>query len=95
MPDLLRVQKSKGLVRDGYVRVKRGLYQGDLSMIQEVESNGLDVTLRLVPRLDYGMNKDDKNSPMVTKNLPGDGKRKRINAFENNSAATATRLVPI
>lgn len=90
MPDLLRVQKSKELVRDGYVRVKRGLYQGDLGMIQEVESNGLDVTLRLVPRLDYGMNEDDKNSPMVTNNLTGDAKRKRMNTL-GTSSSPATR----
>jgi transcription elongation factor SPT5 len=88
MPDLLRVQKSQELVRDGYVRVKRGLYQGDLAMIQEVESNGLEVTVRLVPRLTYGMDEDDKNSPIVTNNFGADGKRKRLNAFGNNSVAT-------
>jgi transcription elongation factor SPT5 len=88
MPDLLRVQKSQELVRDGYVRIKRGLYQGDLAMIQEVESNGLEVTVRLVPRLTYGMDEDDKNSPIVTTNFGADGKRKRLNAFGNNSVAT-------
>lgn len=87
MPDLLRVQKSQELVRDGYVRIKRGLYQGDLAMIQEVESNGLEVTVRLVPRLTYGMDEDDKNSPVATHNVGADGKRKRLNAFGNNSVA--------
>ena len=87
MPDLLRVQKSQELVRDGYVRIKRGLYQGDLAMIQEVESNGLEVTVRLVPRLTYGMDEDDKNSPTATHSIGADGKRKRPNAFANNSAA--------
>lgn len=88
MPDLLRVRKSQELLRDGYVRVRRGLYAGDLGMIQEVESNGLEVTLRLVPRLNYGMDEDDKNSPMVTNNLGGDAKRKRLNAFGNNTVAS-------
>jgi transcription elongation factor SPT5 len=87
MPDLLRIQKSQELVRDGYVRIKRGLYQGDLAMIQEVESNGLEVTVRLVPRLTYGMDEDDKNSPLVN-NFGADGKRKRLNAVGNNSATT-------
>jgi transcription elongation factor SPT5 len=87
MPDLLRVQKSQELVRDGYVRIKRGLYQGDLAMIQEVESNGLEVTVRLVPRLTYGMDEDDKNSPVATHSVGADGKRKRLNAFGNNSVA--------
>ncbi|KAI1908942.1 transcription elongation factor spt5 [Ophidiomyces ophidiicola] len=70
MPDLLRVQKSEELQPGGWVRIKRGKYQGDLAQIEEVETNGLEVTVRLVPRLDYGMN-DDVNGPN------GDSKRKR------------------
>lgn len=75
MPDLLRVNKSKELEVGGYVRIKRGLYQGDLAMIESVESNGLEVTLRLVPRLTYGMDEDQAR--------PGnlDAKRKRPNTF--------------
>ncbi|GLI78880.1 transcription elongation factor spt5 [Penicillium ochrochloron] len=71
MPDLLRVQKSEELMPGGWVRIKRGTYQFDLAQIEEVETNGLNVTVRLVPRLDYGMN--DDNAPM----LGPDGKRKR------------------
>ncbi|KAI1613657.1 hypothetical protein EDD36DRAFT_381830 [Exophiala viscosa] len=75
MPDLLRVNKSKELEVGGYVRIKRGLYQGDLGMIEAVESNGLEVTVRLVPRLTYGMDEDTMR--------PGnaDAKRKRPNTF--------------
>lgn len=83
MPDLLRVTKNKDLEVGGYVRIKRGLYQGDLAMIESVETNGLDVTLRLVPRLAYGMDEDHGR--------PGnaDAKRKRPNAFGPiNSFAT-------
>ncbi|KAI2835055.1 hypothetical protein CBS11350_10322 [Aspergillus niger] len=58
MPDLLRVQKSEELMPGGWVRIKRGKYQGDLAQIEEVETNGLAVTVRLIPRLDYGMNED-------------------------------------
>ncbi|KAL4891016.1 Spt5 C-terminal nonapeptide repeat binding Spt4-domain-containing protein [Aspergillus ambiguus] len=72
MPDLLRVQKSEELMPGGWVRIKRGKYQGDLAQIEEVETNGLGVTLRLVPRLDYGLN-EDTSAPMV------DPKRKRPN----------------
>ncbi|KIW50903.1 hypothetical protein PV05_09680 [Exophiala xenobiotica] len=75
MPDLLRVTKSKELEVGGYVRIKRGLYQGDLGMIEAVESNGLEVTVRLVPRLAYGADED----PMRPGGL--DSKRKRPNAF--------------
>ncbi|KAF9888798.1 transcription elongation factor spt5 [Aspergillus nanangensis] len=70
MPDLLRVQKSEELNPGGWVRIKRGKYQGDLAQIEEVETNGLAVTVRLVPRLDYGLN-EDTAAPLV------DPKRKR------------------
>ncbi|GES62438.1 transcription elongation factor SPT5 [Aspergillus terreus] len=70
MPDLLRVQKSEELMPGGWVRIKRGRYQGDLAQIEEVETNGLAVTVRLVPRLDYGLN-EDTSAPVV------DSKRKR------------------
>lgn len=71
MPDLLRVQKSEELVPGGWVRVKRGKYQGDLAQIDEVETNGLDVSVKLVPRLDYGMNEDSARPNT-------DPKRKRV-----------------
>ena len=71
MPDLLRVQKSEELVPGGWVRIKRGKYQNDLAQIEEVETNGLQVTVRLVPRLDYGLN-EDSGAPMQ------DPKRKRV-----------------
>lgn len=88
MPDLLRVTKTQELREDGYVRIKRGLYKDDLAMIQEVESNGLDVMVRLVPRLAYGLDEDDASSPMITNNLDGQAKRKRVVTFgSSNSAA--------
>ncbi|KAJ5498093.1 Transcription elongation factor Spt5 [Penicillium expansum] len=70
MPDLLRVQKSEELLPGGWIRIKRGKYLGDLAQIEEVETNGLNVTVRLVPRLDYGMNDDAFGAPT-------DAKRKR------------------
>lgn len=76
MPDLLRTRKSKELNPGNYVRVKRGLYQGDLAQVDEVETNGLDVTVKLIPRLDYGLN-EDANAPMVENDMSGGVKRKR------------------
>jgi transcription elongation factor SPT5 len=73
MPDLLRVQKSEELNPGGWVRIKRGKYMNDLAQIEEVETNGLAVTVRLVPRLDYGMN-EDSGAPVM------DPKRKRPGA---------------
>lgn len=60
MPDLLRVKKSEILQEGAYVRLKRGRYAGDLAQIEVVDANGIDVTLRIVPRLDYGLSEDSK-----------------------------------
>ena len=73
MPDLLKARKSKQLEPGMYVRIKRGLYQGDLAQVDSVETNGTDVTVRIVPRLDYGQN-EDVNAPVE---LDASGKRKR------------------
>ncbi|CCH40836.1 Transcription elongation factor [Wickerhamomyces ciferrii] len=69
-PDLLRANKSTEvkLTPGGYVRIKRGKYKGDLAIIDSIEENGLEVTLQVVPRLDYkGMELDEET-----------GKRKRV-----------------
>ena len=86
-PDLLRVRKSKELQPGGYVRIKRGKYQGDLAQIDAVEANDLVVSLRIVPRLDYGLS-DDSNAPMIHNGVKGDvQKRKRAGAFGLNSTS--------
>ena len=79
MPDLLRVMKSEQLQPGGYVRIKRGKYANDLAQIDDVETNGLEASLRIVPRLDYGQN--DDTAPMVDGAIKGEAqKRKRQNA---------------
>lgn len=68
-PDLLRANKSSEvkLTPGGYVRIKRGKYKGDLAIIDSIEESGLEVTLQVVPRLDYkGLDIDEET-----------GKRKR------------------
>ena len=88
MPDLLRVTRSESLVPGGYVRVKRGKYAGDLAQIDEVETNGLTASLRIVPRLDYGQ-AEDNNAPMVDGGIKGEvQKRKRMNAMGLKNPAT-------
>ena len=87
MPDLLRVSKSEQLHPGGYVRLKRGKYAGDLAQIDEVETNGLEASLRIVPRLDYGQS-EDNNAPMVDGGIKGDvQKRKRQGAMGLNNVA--------
>lgn len=85
MPDLLRVKKSEELVPGGWVRIKRGRYQNDLAQIEEVETNGLNVTVRLVPRLEYGLN-EDSAAPNV------DPKRKRPGGANSAIARPPQRL---
>lgn len=67
--DLLRATKSAEteLVPGAYVRLKRGKYGGDLAIVENLSENGLEVRLKLVPRLDYGRNAE-----------ASDGKRKRV-----------------
>lgn len=74
MPDLLRTKREKQLDPGMYVRIKRGLYSGDLAMVEEVEANNTDIVVKLVPRLDYGLN-EDVNAPTDITN--GGQKRKR------------------
>lgn len=71
MPDLLRVHKDELLEPGQWVRIKRfAVYSGDLAVVEDVETNGVDVTVRLVPRLDYGLTEDASR--------PVDPKRKRF-----------------
>lgn len=75
MPDLLRVAKSESLEPGAYVRLKRpAKYAGDLAQVLDVTENGLEVRLRIVPRLDYGLH-DDTNAPQDM--AAGAVKRKR------------------
>ena len=85
--DLLRVTKTEQLQPGGYVRIKRGKYTGDLAQIDDVETNGLEVTLKIVPRLDYGLN-EDANAPMIDGNMKGEAKRKRTKAYGLTNPAT-------
>jgi transcription elongation factor SPT5 len=63
MPDLLRVTKTPSLEPGAYVRLKRPTkYAGDLAQVIDVTDTGLEVRVRYVPRLDYGLH-DDANAP--------------------------------
>lgn len=78
MPALLRVKKSKTLEPGMYVRPKRGLYANDLAMVEEVEANGTEVKLKLIPRLDYGQTEDANAAAVMEPDGQGGMKRKRV-----------------
>ena len=71
MPDLLHVVKKAEITPGTWVRYKRGKYTGDLAQVENVSANGLELRIRMVPRLDYGNNKDlnaiDAHDPMKRK----------------------------
>jgi transcription elongation factor SPT5 len=73
-PDLLRKRKRTPLEEGKFVRMLRPpMYRGDLAKVVEVHSNGLDCTVQLVPRLDYGLNEDANAGP--------DGNKRKRPAF--------------
>lgn len=59
MPDLLHVVKKAEITPGTWVRYKRGKYTGDLAQVENVSANGLELRIRMVPRIDYGNNKDN------------------------------------
>ncbi|KAL3233451.1 Transcription elongation factor SPT5 [Nakaseomyces bracarensis] len=65
LPLLLKPSKSDdvALEEGSYVRIKRGIYKGDLAMIDQISENNLEVMLKIVPRLDYG--KFDEVDPVT------------------------------
>jgi transcription elongation factor SPT5 len=63
MPDLLRVAKTPSLEPGAYVRLRRpAKYAGDLAQVIDVTDTGLELRVRYVPRLDYGLH-EDSNAP--------------------------------
>lgn len=80
MPDLLYVVKKAEITPGTWVRFKRSKYQGDLAQVENVLASGLEVRIRMVPRLDYGNNQDLEDS-----NLPPGVKRKRNPFGKSNS----------
>jgi len=73
-PDLLRKKKRTPLEEGKFVRMVRPpLYKGDLAKIVEVHANGLDCTVQLVPRLDYGLN-EDANAAAAKRKRPTFGR---------------------
>jgi transcription elongation factor SPT5 len=82
--DLLRKRRRTPLEEGKFVRMVRPtLYKGDLAKVVEVHANGLDCTVQIVPRLDYGLNEDA--------NAAADNKRKRP-AFGRNKEIPPQKL---
>ncbi|XP_056670571.1 transcription elongation factor SPT5-like [Monodelphis domestica] len=57
MTDVLKVLSKEGpsLQPKSWVRVRTGLYRGDLAQVSRVEPDQSSVSLKLIPRIDYGL----------------------------------------
>jgi transcription elongation factor SPT5 len=54
MVDCLRIRQKEIQVKIGmWVRVKRGKYGGDLAQVLDIADSGDNVTVKLIPRLDF------------------------------------------
>lgn len=54
MTDVLRVVKEQtGLKKKQWVRLKRGLYKDDIAQVDYVDVSANQVSLKLMPRIDY------------------------------------------
>lgn len=62
MPDLMYVVKKAEITPGTWVRFKRGKYQGDLAQVINVLASGLEVRIKMVPRLDYGNGRDGEDA---------------------------------
>ncbi|OII73383.1 SPT5-like transcription initiation factor [Cryptosporidium ubiquitum] len=61
------MQEKEQLMRESWVRVRSGIYGGDLAQIYEVDEHEANVILRLVPRLDIpALIRKSQNSQDVT-----------------------------
>lgn len=71
-PDLLKQVKTSDveIVPGIYVRVKRGLYKGDLAIVDNLSENGLEVRCKLVPRPDFTKNEEGKRVRLKTRPQP-------------------------
>lgn len=54
MTDVLRVVKETAILKPkSWVRLKRGIYKGDLAQVDYFEPSQNQVTLKIIPRIDY------------------------------------------
>ena len=68
MPEVLKAAKEQITVeKDGFVRIKRGLYKKDLAQVVEVLESQSKVIVKLIPRLDL-TNSDDSNTAKRKRN---------------------------
>lgn len=64
MPDVLKVMKDVVKLKVGsWVRMKRTIYRDDLAQVEQVDMAQDQVTLRLIPRIDYALKRGALREP--------------------------------
>lgn len=62
MVDCLRIKaKELDVTLQMWVRVKRGIYGGDLGQVVDIQESGETATIKLIPRLDYSVRDSSLN----------------------------------
>ncbi|ODV96736.1 hypothetical protein PACTADRAFT_48552 [Pachysolen tannophilus NRRL Y-2460] len=94
-PALLKSSQSSDVevVPGIYCRIKQGKYKGDLALVENLAENGLEVRLKLVPRLDYGRHGTqqeyiDKNGLKKTRVIQNNKIRPPPRLFNEQEAST-------
>jgi len=63
MPDVLKVVKDLVQIKaKSWVRIKRGIYKDDIAQVDYVNTARNQVTLKIIPRIDYSMMRGDMRS---------------------------------
>ena len=70
MPDVLKIVKDVVKLKErSWVRMKRTIYKDDLAQVEQVDNASNQITLRLIPRIDYNLKRGSLKEPEVLKIL--------------------------
>lgn len=82
MPDLLKSRrKQTPLQVGGWVRIKKGVYKGDLARIDDVPESTDFVTLKVVPRIEMSPKEEQEQATSSLNGGPGKKRRRQESAL--------------
>ncbi|QDS68822.1 hypothetical protein FKW77_006424 [Venturia effusa] len=86
-PDLLHTIPPKPIEPGMWVRIKKPQrYAGDLAQVSSVEDNGSDITLKIIPRIDYGVEEDINAPQNIKRKRPAGTTRPQQRLFNEQEA---------
>lgn len=79
MPDVLKVLKEVVKLKIGsWVRLKRTIYKDDLAQVEDVDMAQNQVTLRLIPRIDYTIKRGHLRDPVKEEENKKSGVKRKL-----------------